>query len=35
MVSWEVKKHGFLESKKAWISWGGKEIGVSCRAREN
>jgi len=35
MVSWEVKKHGFLGSKKVWISWGGEVIGVSCRGRKN
>jgi len=34
-VSWKVKTHGFLGSKKAWISWkmesllGDEEIGVS------
>jgi len=31
-VSWEVKRHGFLGSKKTWISWE-MEGGVSWEVK--
>jgi len=34
MVSWEVKRHGFLRNGRRSLL-GGEEIGVSCGKREN